>query len=118
MSTTVVNPGLWIEIYNESRPAVIFFVCFLVFSFLYFHSLVLSVAFQSYIHSLKTIRGRYLGDREDVLRLAFESLSSFDAFKGEGTTCFVPVDVIKRVLQAVRPHYNETKVSTLGKRCI
>ena len=70
------------------------------------------------MQALKTIRGRYLGDREDVIRLAFESLSEFDAFKGEGTLCFVPVDVIKRVLQAVRPRYNEAKVNTLGARCI
>jgi len=110
VSTTVVNPALWIGIYNEHRPAAIFFLSFNV-SILYSRSLVLSAVFNAFVKAMKTIHGRCLSDREDSLRLAFQALHKFDAFKGEGTTHFVPMEVIKRVLQVVRPRYSDVQVS-------
>ena len=118
VSTTVVNPSLWIAIYNTTKIAALFFVSFLT-STLYFRSIVMSVVFNSFVKAMKTIRGRYLSDREDSLRLAFHALHDFDAFRGEGSNyrCFVPVWVIKRVLQGVRPHYTDTQVRGYSNAC-
>ena len=66
---------------------------------------------------MKTIRARYSSDREDSLRLAFQALHKFDIFKDEGTTYFVPVGVIKRVLQVVRPRYTDVQVSRISATC-
>jgi preprotein translocase subunit SecG len=119
LSTTVVNPSLWMPIYNESRPSAIFFVCFLITTIFYFHSLVLSVVFNSYMQAMSKIRERYSTDREDNIRLAFRALHRFDRFRrgtnfahggGNITSALVPLDTIKKVLQRIRYHYDQRKV--------
>ena len=120
LSTAVVNPSLWMPIYIESRSSAVFFVCFLISTFFYFHSLVLSVVFQSYMQAMSNIRERYSTDREDNIRLAFRALHSFDKFRrdrtsyvhvhGNITSALIPLDTIKKVLKLLRPNYDQRKV--------
>jgi len=104
VSTTVVNPSLWMPMYSAHRTAAFFFVLFVVTSVFYLHSLgiitvhatvlfvsylnsqisptprapptVLSVVFQTYVQASADIHDRSMTDREDSMRLAFLALES------------------------------------------
>lgn len=55
VSTTVVNPSLWMPIYHEGAANSLFFVVFIVTCTFYYHSLVLSVVFQTYIQAITEV---------------------------------------------------------------
>ena len=104
VSTTVVNPSLWMPIYQTSRWNSIFFIFFIVTAVFYLHSLVLSVVFQTYIQAASEIHERSASDREDAVRLAFLVLSK------DGQRDVITSTNVRETLQLVRPHYNPLKV--------
>jgi hypothetical protein len=105
VSTTVVNPSLWMPMYEESRSNAIFFVFFIIISVFYLHSLVLSVVFQTYIQAAGEIHDRCASDREDAIRLAFLALVRDDQSE------YISAASVRKTLQVVRPHYSTMKVS-------
>lgn len=107
VSTTVVNPSLWMPMYNDSRRNAIFFVFFIIVGFFYLHSLVLSVVFSTYIHAASDIHERSLSVREEAIRRAFTALQRDD------TSDFISASSIRKTLQLVRPHYSPMKVRSL-----
>lgn len=106
VSTTVVNPSLWMPMYKVSRTNAIFFVFFIIVSVFYLHSLVLSVVFQTYIHAATQIHNRSVVDREEAIRRAFLALLR------EESSEFISATSVRKALQIVRPHYNPLKVRT------
>jgi hypothetical protein len=55
VSTTVVNPSLWMPMYSEAAVNSLFFVVFIITCTFYYHSLVLSVVFQTYIQAITEV---------------------------------------------------------------
>ena len=55
LTTTVVNPSLWMPMYAASKASAFYFVFFIVTSVFYLYLLVLSVVFQTYIHATTEI---------------------------------------------------------------
>eukprot|EP00548_Thalassiothrix_antarctica_P004586 CAMPEP_0194139512 /NCGR_PEP_ID=MMETSP0152-20130528/9144_1 /TAXON_ID=1049557 /ORGANISM="Thalassiothrix antarctica, Strain L6-D1" /LENGTH=711 /DNA_ID=CAMNT_0038837375 /DNA_START=519 /DNA_END=2654 /DNA_ORIENTATION=- len=108
LSTTVVNPSIWMPMYNESRNAGFFFVTFDTVTILYLHSLVLSVVFQTYVQASTEIHERTLTEREETIQLCFMSLQGLKSSKSQ-----VDIESIQQVLQYVRPYYDEMKINTL-----
>jgi hypothetical protein len=117
VSTTVVNPGIWMPAYNQSRWNAVFFVTFIVVGVFYLHSLVLSVVFQVFIQSATEIHRRSAFDKEQSLRLAFLAMktSSDQALNSVSSTksTFVSPRVIRATLPLLRPHYNPLKLKVL-----
>jgi len=113
LSTTVVNPSLWMPVVAEyGRSSSIFFVIFLITSVFYLHSLVLSVVFQSYMDGMAAIREHSALDREENLQLAYEALS--ECKKDEERRAMVaPTHLIRGALGLLREHYNVTKMDVL-----
>jgi hypothetical protein len=105
VSTTVVNPSLWMPMYEVSRSDAIFFIFFIVTCVYYMHSLVLSVVFQTYIQAATDIHERSATDREDAIRLAFLALVKDDQSE------YVRTASVRKTLQIMRPHYSAMKVS-------
>ena len=106
LSTTVVNPSIWMPMYEETQFSAIFFVFFIVISVFYLHSLVLSVVFQTYIQAATEVHERSTADREDAVQL------SFLALQREGND-LVRIKDVRRVLHMLRPHYNAMKINAL-----
>ena len=104
VSTTVVNPSLWMPMYEASRANAIFFIFFIIVSVFYLHSLVLSVVFQTYIHAATEIHSRSVMDREEAIRRAFLALLR------EESSEYISATSVRKTLQVVRPHYNPMKV--------
>ena len=104
VSTTVVNPSLWMPMYEVSQSNAAFFVFFIVVSVFYLHSLVLSVVFQTYIHAASEIHQRSVMDREEAIRRAFVVLLR------EESSEFISASSVRKTLHIVRPHYNSMKV--------
>ena len=50
VSTTVVNPSIWMPVYNESRKSAFFFILFIVTCLFYLHSL--GKKFDPFIYTL------------------------------------------------------------------
>jgi len=116
LSTTVVNPSLWMPMYQASHYSACFFVFFVVVSTFYLHSLVLSVVFQTYIHAASVLHERSAADREDDVHLCFLSLVMQQQRQGLGHTQrnnVVDLDLVRRLLTVLRPHYNELKINAL-----
>lgn len=90
--------------YDASRSNAVFFIFFVIVNVFYFHSLVLSVVFQTYIQAATDIHERSTADREDAVRLAFLSL-----LKDDQSEC-VTTSSVRKTLQIVRPHYSQMKV--------
>ena len=107
MSTTVVNPSLWMPMYQKSRSNAIFFIFFIVVSVFYLHSLVLSVVFQTYIQAASEIHERSASDREAAVRLAFLALAK------DARAEVVSTSSVRKTLQLVRPHYGPQKVRSV-----
>ena len=111
VSTTVNNPSLWMPIYATTPSYSIFFVTFIIFSLFYYHSLVLSVVFQTYIQAVTEIHEQTTSDRDDAIRLAFLALLK------DGQSDYIKVTSVRKCLQKVRPHYNFLKMNALLKNC-
>jgi len=109
LSTTVNNPSLWMPIYATTPSYSIFFVTFIIFSLFYYHSLVLSVVFQTYIQAVTEIHEQTTSDRDDAIRLAFLALLK------DGQSDYIKVTSVRKCLQKVRPHYNFLKMNALLK---
>ena len=108
LSTTVVNPSIWMPMYEHSGYSAIFFITFIVTSVFYLHSLVLSVVFQTYVHAATTIHERSVADRENSVHLAYIALKR-ESQEKDG----VDVELVRRTLQTLRPHYGPMKISAL-----
>jgi len=107
LSTTVNNPSLWMPIYATNPNYSIFFVVFLVTCVFYYHSLVLSVVFQTYIQAVTEIHARAASDRDDAIRLAFLALLK------DNDSDRIRTSSIRKCLHLVRPHYNSLKLNAL-----
>jgi Ion transport protein len=107
VSTTVVNPSLWMPMYEEAPTQALYFVVFIITCIIYYHSLVLSVVFQTYIQAMTEIHERSVSDREDAVRLAFLALIK------DPHADYISTTSVKKCLQVVRPHYNSLKLKAL-----
>lgn len=107
LSTTVNNPSLWMPIYAAVPSHSIFFVVFIVTCVFYYHSLVLSVVFQTYIQTVTEIHARTVSDRDDAIHLAFLALLK------DNQTDYISISSVRECLQVVRPHYNVFKMNAL-----
>lgn len=108
LSTTVVNPKLWMPMYSTYRSSAFFFVTFETVCALYLHSLVLSVVFQTYVQAKSEINENSMTVREEAIRHSFEALQN-----PEGEEKKVETESIRKTLRLLRPHYNEMKINTL-----
>jgi hypothetical protein len=134
LSTTVVNPSIWMPMYRDYRASAVFFIFFVVVCVFYLHSLVLSVVFSTYIYAAGEIFERSASDREDALRLAYRALLDDDDahrrldegmvpatsatsmnLEGDGGMNGVGIKIsrLRPLLQRLRPHYNASKISAL-----
>ena len=107
LSTTVVNPSIWMPIYQHSPCAAAFFVVFIVTFVFYLHSLVLSVVLSTYVQAAAEIHERSSGDREDAIQLAFVALQQ------QQKQNVVEVGLLRETLRILRPHYNAMKINAL-----
>ena len=110
VSTTVVNPSLWLPIYAESPVNALFFVIFIVVCVFYLHSLTLSVVFQVFIQAASEVYTRAGAEKDECIHCAFLALSSIRPSTQTNTRQPVHRDDIKMVLRKVKPHYNSPKV--------
>lgn len=120
VSTTVVNPSIWMPAYNESRWNAVFFVIFIVVSVFYLHSLVLSVVFQVFIQSATEIHRRSNSCKEESLQLAFLALTSTKNSTNNDNNqlpldnnALVDTRLICETLRLLRPHYSQQKLNVL-----
>mmetsp|Transcript_7243 Transcript_7243/g.17642 ORF Transcript_7243/g.17642 Transcript_7243/m.17642 type:complete len:381 (-) Transcript_7243:2072-3214(-) len=93
--------------YQEASNQAIYFILFIITCIIYYHSLVLSVVFQTYIQAMAEIHERSVSDREDAVRLAFLALIK------EPHADYISTSSVKKCLQVVRPHYNSLKLKAL-----
>ena len=121
VSTTVVNPSIWLPTYSESPWNAIFFVVFIVVSVFYLHSLVLSVVFQVFIQSATEVHRQSATDKNNSMKLAFLALTSprndnaknnYDEFSSD-ENALVDVRLICEAFRLLRPHYNKQKLNVL-----
>ena len=94
-------------IYDAMPSYSIFFVVFIITCGFYYHSLVLSVVFQTYIQAATDIHARAASDRHDAIRLAFLALLK------DGQSDYIDMNSVRECLQVVRPHYNVFKINAL-----
>ena len=121
VSTTVVNPSIWMPTYNESPWNAAFFVLFNVVTIFYVHSLVLSVVFQVFIQSATEVHRRSASEKVHSLKTAFLALASAENNPNTNTGKELPRDANKLVdvrlicetLRLVRPHYSQQKLNVL-----
>lgn len=112
LATTVVNPSIWMPVYQDSKISALFFIFFIVTTVFYLHSLVLSVVFQTYIQAAAVIHERNASDREDSVYLAFTALLKEDQAQAENEL-FVDVRAVRQTLRLLRPHYSSMKINAL-----
>lgn len=132
VATTVVNPSIWMPMYQKTHWAATYFVLFIVVTVFYMHSLVLSVVFQTYIQAATEIHDRSVADREDGLQLAFLALtnqSQIDTRKQQysqrsasdearlslqaAQSGGIPMYLVREALESLRPHYSVMKINAL-----
>lgn len=120
VSTTVVNPSIWMPAYYESPWNAVFFVIFIIVSIFYMHSLVLSVVFQVFIQSAKEVHRQSTSDKENSLKLAFCALAwagnqpnKIPKDFGTKRSDSVEIALICETLRLLRPHYNQQKLNVL-----
>ena len=92
---------------KENSSNSLFFVVFIITCTFYYHSLVLSVVFQTYIQAVTEVYERSVADREDAVRLAFLALMK------NAQSDYISTSSVKKCLQVVRPHYNAPKMKAL-----
>lgn len=112
LATTVVNPSIWMPMYEASKYSAFFFIFFIVTSVFYLHSLVLSVVFQTYVQAASEIHERSVSDREDAVQLAYLALKQQHSSQ-QPRSSHIGVDRVREVLQKLRPHYNALKINAL-----
>jgi hypothetical protein len=93
--------------YADVPSYSVFFVVFIITCVFYYHSLVLSVVFQTYIQAVTDIHERAASDRHDAIRLAFLALLK------DGQSDYISTSSVRKCLQVVRPHYNALKLNAL-----
>jgi hypothetical protein len=93
--------------YQSVPSQSIFFIVFIITCVFYYHSLVLSVVFQTYIQAVTEIHERSSSDREDAVRLSFLALMK------DGQADVISTSSVRKCLQVVRPHYNALKMKAL-----
>ena len=93
--------------YQEAPSNSLFFVIFIITCTFYYHSLVLSVVFSTYIQAVTEIHERSASDREDAVRLAFLALMK------KGQSDYINISSVRKCLHIVRPHYNTLKMKAL-----
>ncbi|GKY94410.1 hypothetical protein MPSEU_000407000 [Mayamaea pseudoterrestris] len=108
LSTTVVNPSLWMPMYQASKYSAFFFIFFIVTSVLYLHSLVLSVVFQTYVLAASEIHERSVADREEAIHRSYLALRQHDTSQG-----LISTESVRELLSQLRPHYNVYKIDAL-----
>jgi hypothetical protein len=108
LSTTVVNPSLWLPMYEKNKYSACFFMFFVVTSVFYFHSLVLSVVFQTYVLAATETHERSVADREDAAHLAYIALKQEDKSR-----TVIDIELVRETLQILRPHYSSMKINAL-----
>jgi hypothetical protein len=120
LATTVVNPSIWMPMYEASKFSAFFFIFFIVTAVFYLHSLVLSVVFSSYIQAAGEIHERTVVDREDAVQLAYLALQQQQQQKTKGQPVVledklnvVDISLVGETLRLVRPHYNAMKINAL-----
>jgi hypothetical protein len=119
LATTVVNPSIWMPMYESSKFSAFFFIFFIVTAVFYLHSLVLSVVFSSYIQAAGEIHERTVVDREDAVHFAYLALQQQQQkTKGqpsvqEDKLNVVDISLVGETLRLVRPHYNAMKINAL-----
>lgn len=111
VSTTVVNPSLWMPVYSKDPINAVFFVIFIIVCVFYLHSLILSVVFQIFVQAATEVHERSCVDREDAMRCAYQALSSWQMEVKH--TVEVSGDLIREALAKVRPHYGNMKMDVL-----
>jgi hypothetical protein len=107
LATTVVNPSIWMPMYQDSKYSAFFFIFFIVTTVFYLHSLVLSVVFQTYVHAATEIHERSVADQEDAIHLAYVAL------KQSSRRDVVDTRLVRKMLEILRPHYNAMKINAL-----
>eukprot|EP00934_Nitzschia_sp_Nitz4_P006559 Nitzschia sp. Nitz4//scaffold69_size99277//14106//17060//NITZ4_004620-RA/size99277-augustus-gene-0.9-mRNA-1//-1//CDS//3329556676//6549//frame0 len=112
LSTTVVNPSLWLPTYQQHRINALFFVVFIVVCTFYLHSLTLSVVFQVFIQAATEIHQRSASNKEASLQAAFFVLSSFQAASNYPTGK-ISMSALWQTIQQLRPHYSTIKINVL-----
>lgn len=114
VSTTVVNPSVWMPMYQTDKKSAFFFITYVVTTTFYFHSLVLSVVFQTYLHASTEIHERSITDRENTIRFAFHALTApYKEDHQQVTTHVVDTESVQQTLRLLRPHYNAMKIHAL-----
>jgi hypothetical protein len=118
LATTVVNPSIWMPIYQDSKVSALFFIFFIVTTVFYLHSLVLSVVFQTYIQAASDIHERNASDKEDAVYLAFLALLNGDqkatpSRLTNSESLYVDIRSVRQTLKILRPHYNSMKINAL-----
>lgn len=133
LSTTVVNPSLWMPMYEHSHSSAGFFILFVVVSTFYLHSLVLSVVFQTYIHAASELHERSAADREDAVHLAYLALvmqqvqidqqcqgqngaiggNKMNSLNHHQHHNVVEMPLVRQLLELMRPHYSPLKINAL-----
>ena len=118
LATTVVNPSIWMPIYQDSKVSALFFIFFIVTTVFYLHSLVLSVVFQTYIQAASDIHERNASDKEDAVYLAFLALLNRDqkSTSSRATNSedmYVDIRSVRQTLKILRPHYSSMKINAL-----
>jgi two pore calcium channel protein len=120
LATTVVNPSIWMPMYEANKFSAFFFIFFIVTAVFYLHSLVLSVVFSSYIQAASEIYERSSADREDAVQLAYLALQEQQQQKTKGQSFaqedklnVVDISLVGETLRLVRPHYSAMKINAL-----
>lgn len=130
LATTVVNPSIWMPMYQKTHWSAIFFILFIVVIVFYMHSLVLSVVFQTYQQATLEIHERSVTDRENAILLAFASLkkqfqqdtrklqshrqqSGEDERSASPSQSVIALYLVRETLEKLRPHYNAYKINAL-----
>lgn len=129
VATTVVNPSIWMPMYQQTHWSAVFFVLFIVVTVFYMHSLVLAVVFQTYIQAATEIHDRSMTDREDALQLSYTCLMKqrqYDLKKRQShqqqpenerkripSQIGIPMYLVREVLENIRSHYNPMKINAL-----
>lgn len=114
LSTTVVNPSMWMPMYKEDRKSAFFFIIYVITTTFYSHSLVLSVVFQTYMQASTKIHDCSITDREDAIRFAFQALLNATYDEDDSVVNdVIDTESVQRTLRLLRPHYNAMKVHAL-----
>lgn len=114
LSTTIVNPGIWMPMYESSKTSALFFISFVMAAVFYMHCLVLGVVFETHIEAAADVRRRSAGDREDCLKLAFLSLRRYqNKLAMDSTDGTISIFLVRETLKLIRPHYNAMKINAL-----